>query len=872
MKPRTVRNRLLAAMVCLAVLPLMLLGVVLCWQSGALEKGRVEELQRALTSEASELLDLYVHEQELKLVALLESNRLPEMSREERLRAFLIFLSASGEQKHRDVFNEVAFLDAGGREAGRESRVEAVAGLAPRDRSREKAFLVPRLTGERYYGPVHFDAITGEPLMTIAIPVQDLRTLRFRGVLVAEMNLLSMAKIVADTPIGHDGIAFVTDSEGRVVAHPNLALVLKGSRFGPPTEPTIMTGSRGEPAEVDAQRIDFNGQALFVVTEVPLAQAFRQLFRSVVTIVIFLFAALAGAVGLWLVLVRQAVRPVEDLTVTARRIAAGDFAVAAELQDEFLSPADCGRPDEFGELAASLRAMTERLVATIGDLDKERNFVRSVIDSLSHPFYVVNVSDHTIRLANPAARFGDISAGATCHRLTHRSESPCHGQDHPCTIEEIRRTGQPVVLEHQHCLDGLPSRTYQVHGYPLFDSHGEVTQVIEYNIDITERKKLETQFQQAQRLEAVGSLAGGVAHDFNNILTTILGYSEMTLITIEPDNPLRKRFEAIHAAGERAADLTRQLLAFSRKQAMELKVFDLHPLIRNLAPMLTRLVSENVKMELRLAEQTGRIMADRSQVERVIMSLVANARDAMPEGGLLTIATAVVALDAEYCRGQVEVGPGRYVLLSVSDTGRGMPPEILEKIFEPFFTTKSRGDGTGLGLAALHGIVKQLDGHVAVVSEPGRGSTFQVYFPETQGEDGKEAEAAEALVPGRGTGTLLVVDDEPTTSQMVADTLTPLGYRVLVAASGEEAVRLFKEIDGKVDLLLTDVVMPDMNGRELADALTPLAPDLKVFFMSGYTDSIVVRQGVRKPGVLFIPKPLVPNRLAAKIRAILAAG
>ena len=435
-------------------------------------------------------------------------------------------------------------------------------------------------------------------------------------------------------------------------------------------------------------------------------------------------------------------------------------------------------------------------------------------------------------------------------------------------IREVKKTKKPVVVEHLHSDADGNVATFEIYGYPIFDDKGELIQVIEYNIDITEKKNLESQLMQSQKLEAIGSLTSGVAHDFNNYLTTIIGYSQLAVLQLPEEDPLRAQLESIYNAGEKAAALTRQLLAFSRKQVMEIKVIDLNELIRNMIKMLGRLVGERVEMQDTLGDSIGTIKADPGQVEQIVMNLAVNARDAMPDGGTLFFETSSIFLDADYCRSHPEMTPGPYVVFSVSDTGHGMTPEVREKVFDPFFTTKKRGEGTGLGLATVYGIVKQLKGQIFAYSEPGTGTTFKIYFPEFK-EVVEPLDQKESPAILGGSETILVVDDEPAIVVLVEDTLQSLGYEVLVAPSGEAALEVAKSCGKKINMLLTDVIMPGMNGRELAEKLMANDPEIKVLFMSGYTDNIITHQGVLKPGIMFVNKPLAPDQLARKIREVL---
>jgi nitrogen-specific signal transduction histidine kinase/ActR/RegA family two-component response regulator len=389
--------------------------------------------------------------------------------------------------------------------------------------------------------------------------------------------------------------------------------------------------------------------------------------------------------------------------------------------------------------------------------------------------------------------------------------------------------------------------------------------------DITERKSLERQLHQSQKMEAIGRLAGGVAHDFNNLLGVIMGYSEMVLHDLAQDDPRRGRIEQIRRSGERAAALTRQLLAFSRKQILEPRVLDLYALLADMDKMLRRLIGEDIELVTQPDPLLPPIKADPGQIEQIVMNLVVNARDAMPRGGTITIATTPLELDQDACRGYEGARPGCYVKLVVADTGVGMTPEVQSRVFEPFFTTKAAGSGTGLGLSTVYGIVTQSGGHIAVTSEPGRGTRFEILFPQVE----KEAIAGTTDRPAipespAGTETILVVEDEPMVREMLCDSLREIGYSVLEAGELGEADRRCREHDGPIHLLMTDVVLPGVGGRELAQRLTAIRPEMKLLFMSGYTDDAVVRQGILTAGVMFLQKPFTLDGMARKVREALA--
>jgi len=398
--------------------------------------------------------------------------------------------------------------------------------------------------------------------------------------------------------------------------------------------------------------------------------------------------------------------------------------------------------------------------------------------------------------------------------------------------------------------------------------HGQAMRGIGISLDVTERRSLEEQFQHAQKMEAVGRLASGVAHDFNNVLTAILGYCELLLNDIPSDDPRHADVALIHKAGVTAASLTRQLLAFSRKQIIEPTLLDLNRVVAEMQSMLGRLIGQDVKIVLRPQPEPARVNADRGQMEQIIMNLALNARDAMPTGGTMTIETSDVELDTHYAMRHRSAVAGPYVALRVTDTGTGITPAILLRLFEPFFTTKEVGKGTGLGLATVHGIVTRYGGSVDVSSEIGKGTSFTVYLPRTT--DVAPAVEPPPAVARRplATQTVLVVEDEAILRMLAKRMLERQGYTVLVAASAEEALRLFEQ-NASIDVLLTDVVMPGATGPELTGRLVEWRPGLKVIYMSGHTEDAIVQHGVLKPGVAFLQKPFTSESLGGKIRELL---
>ena len=402
---------------------------------------------------------------------------------------------------------------------------------------------------------------------------------------------------------------------------------------------------------------------------------------------------------------------------------------------------------------------------------------------------------------------------------------------------------------------------------PYRDNEGRVAGCLGVAVDITERKQLQDQLRQAQKMEAVGRLAGGVAHDFNNLLTVISGYSSFLLESLPDGSSLRSYAEQVSQAATRAAQLTAQLLAFGRKQMLQPSIMDINALVRDAETMLRRLIGEDIELVTDLRPSIGCILADPGQVYQVVLNLVVNARDAMPRGGRIAVATADVTIGEDEARHEMDTKPGDYVMLAVSDTGHGMSPEILAHLFEPFYTTKEVGKGTGLGLSTAYGIVKQSGGHISVESALGHGSTFRVYLPRAEGRiNGESAVDPETV---HGSETVLLVEDEEVVRQFARSVLEQAGYKVIEAANGQEALRRMQEPGRQVDAVLTDVVMPEMGGRELGEQVARLKPGVPVLYLTGYAEDSTPRDEAIPSGAVCLRKPFKPHELTARIREAL---
>jgi len=439
---------------------------------------------------------------------------------------------------------------------------------------------------------------------------------------------------------------------------------------------------------------------------------------------------------------------------------------------------------------------------------------------------------------------------------------------------EVLSSGQPKFIAEEPVTNPHTSETrwFQTIKIPLHMPGDETPTLLGIATEITDRKQLEEQLLQSQKMEAVGQLAGGIAHDFNNILTAIVGYTDLLTAELGANSRQLEDLEEIRKAARRAAALTRQLLSFSRKQVLEPRIVDVNGVVMNLDKMLRSLISENIALKIQLADDLDAARVDPNQLEQVIMNLAINARDAMPDGGTLTIETANATLDENYAATHVSVIPGDYVMLAVTDTGCGMSEATQTRIFEPFFTTKPAGRGTGLGLSTVYGIVKQSAGNIWLYSEPDKGTTFKIYLPALDALPEEIGKTAPIEAARQGSGTVLLVEDDEQLRRLTHRALATQGYVVLEADRGRLALDIARRHNGPIDLLLTDLVMPDINGRKLADALRAARPGLRVLFMSGYPDSAIVNHGMLEAGVAYLAKPFTTDAVARKVREVLNAG
>ncbi len=649
------------------------------------------------------------------------------------------------------------------------------------------------------------------------------------------------------------------------------AQTLSSATLGPDFRAAAAAISKGSPHFIhplDGQSLagyqvldDIYGRPAVIIRVLLPRTIYEQGHTSLLQFLLLLIAAgfVFGAATLYL-LERFVISRIANLTENVTQIGtSGDLAARLDVpgHDElaFLGIAINGMLEDLEksqierhEGRARLAVILERMPAILWTTDKELRYTSSMgaaLDSL-----------------------GVKSGGLTGRTLPEYFQT--NDPQHPSIAAHWRALAGEALTYELH----WQKRVFESHVRPLRGPDGEIVGVIGVALDITDRKQLADQLRQSQKLQAIGELAGGVAHDFNNLLMVVKGHAEMLLDRLprgsaDRQNLALQNVEQIQQAAERAAALTRQLLAFSRMQVLQPRVLDLNEVVAGMIQMVSRVIGANIELAFLPGANLGRVKADPSQIEQVALNLVVNARDAMPDGGRLTIETSNVQLERDYATQHAVVDPGPYVMLTVSDTGTGMDAATKARIFEPFFTTKAQGRGTGLGLATVYGVVKQSGGYVWVYSELGHGTTFKVYLPMVQAP--AEKTAPEKVVQGHepGTETILFVEDEQSVRELVSEYLSARGYQVLDASDGQQALEMAAAHTGKIQLLITDVVMPRLSGRELAARLTAARPDLKILYISGYTDDSVFRHGVLQGGMDFLQKPFNLKALAAKIREVL---
>jgi len=529
----------------------------------------------------------------------------------------------------------------------------------------------------------------------------------------------------------------------------------------------------------------------------------------------------------------------------------------------------------YQSLIKKLNMITQDLREKNRDLQEREKFINNILESVEEGFIVID-KDYRIISANRSfckvinSTLEEI-VGKRCYEVSHHINRPCYEKGTECPVEKTFASGEPHSVVHTHYDKDGNTIIAEVKSYAMKDESGEFISVIETINDITAEKKLEAQLRHVQKMETVGQLAGGLAHDFNNILTAMIGFGSILNMKMQESDPLRINVKQILSLSEKAAQLIQSLLAYSRKQVINLKQVNPNVIIKKDDKIFRRLIREDIELKMHLSDKALSVMADSGQIDQVLMNLVVNARDAMPDGGLLSIATGLIKVDNEFIKFHGYGKRGLHTSISVSDTGAGMDKQTMEKIFEPFFTTKEIGKGTGLGLATVYGIIKQHNGYIDVFSELGKGTTFKILLPAVSSEDGQERPSDLTDVTG-GTETLLLAEDNEAVRGSVKSMLEEFGYKVIYAVDGEDAIDKFMKYKDEIALLVLDVIMPKKNGDLVCSEIRKMRPDIKVLFMSGYPGDVLHKKGILDNDVNLLLKPVSPATLIHKVRDVLDAS
>ncbi len=736
---------------------------------------------------------------------------------------------------------------------------------------RDKEWFIKARKGAPVVGNLHISKLFRAPAVMIAMPIVNNQG-RQTGVIGLPLNLPRLAeKLFTTWHLPEKSNITVIDSQGNVIIDThheeniganirNRAIVQKAFSMPAGSEELICPDGIRRLHSFSS----VPGSGWKVIVGVPTQKAYSHAYAMGGHYIVMLLFVSLIALGLSLVLSMRITRNLSSLVHGLGEIERGNLSFTLTLTGH----------DELMDVAESFNKMVLKRKEMENAVQRSEAFLSSVLEGIGEGVVVID-RDYRIISANKGYCSQvkmpcDDIIGKHCYEISHRIDEPCHEKANgcDCAVKKCFETGEPHRAIHTH-YDRTNTPFYiETNAYPLKDAAGQVVSAIETLMDITEKKALEAQLMQAQKMESVGLLAGGVAHDFNNILTAIIGYANLLRMNMEKDSQSAAYVEQILASSERAANLTRSILAFSRKQIIDPKPMLLSDVITRLQKLLLRIIGEDIELRTSMPPQENAVMADVGQIEQVLMNLCTNAKDAMPDGGILMIETELFEFNEEYIKRHPFAKIGKYMALSVSDTGHGLDENTKERIFEPFFTTKETGRGTGLGLSIVYGIIKQHNGFINVYSEPGKGTTFRIYLPAI--EKDAAALAAPALTPViGGTETVLLAEDDAAVRELTQNILEEYGYRAILAEDGEDAAKQFMANPGSIDLLVLDVMMPKKSGKAVYDEARERKPGIKAIFMSGYTANMIDKKGILEAGIAFIAKPFSPNAFLRKVREVL---
>jgi PAS domain S-box-containing protein len=735
----------------------------------------------------------------------------------------------------------------------------------------DKPWFITAHKGTPVVGDLHLSKLFKTPAVMIAMPLKNNQG-RQIGVIGLPLSLPMLSKKLLTTwNLPERSTITVIDSQGNVLVdtyheanigtniHAESIVQKALSANAGSTEDTCYDGIRRLHSFSSVP-----GSGWKVIVGVPARQAYSNAYTMGGRyIVILLFVSLI-ALGLSLVLSMRITRNLSSLVHGLGEIERGNLSFTLTLTGH----------DELMDVAGSFNRMVLKRKEMESAVQRSEEFLSSVLEGIGEGVVVID-RDYRIISANKGycsqvKMSCDDIIGKHCYEISHHIDEPCHEKENACdcAVKKCFETGEPYRAVHTHYDKAKTPFYIETNAYPLKDAAGNVISAIETLMDITEKRALEAQLMQAQKMESVGLLAGGVAHDFNNILTAIIGYANLLRMKMEKNSQPAVFVEQILASAERAANLTRSILAFSRKQIIDPRPVRLSEVITRLQKLLLRIIGEDIELRTFMPRQETAILADAGQIEQVLMNLCTNAKDAMPDGGILMMETEFVEFNEEYVKRHAFAKPGKYMALSVTDTGHGLDENTKERIFEPFFTTKETGKGTGLGLSIVYGIIKQHSGYINVYSELGKGTTFRIYLPTIEKDAAALAVPALPPVIG-GTETLLLAEDDTAVRELSKNILEEYGYTVILAEDGEDAAAKFIANPGSIDLLVLDVMMPKKSGKAVYDEARERKPSIKALFMSGYTANMIHKKGILEAGIEFITKPFSPNAFLRKVREVL---
>ncbi|MEW6218262.1 MAG: ATP-binding protein [Thermodesulfobacteriota bacterium] len=910
---RGLRQRFAVAVCLVVIVPLILLGLTLSVLVYSSQREQILDLEREVVKRARNEIALATHELESMLHVAMLTGEILDLGPADRenLLQQLIFVENAGGQ---EIIEELLLVDRSGQERAHVSRVDIFTSADRRDWAGRAEIQEPLATGKHAYGPVVVDEENLEPWILHSMPITNYPGGPVQGVLLAKLRISAIWRPVVDRPFGERGLLFITDATGRVVAHPNISATLSSTFFLPGIDEGRGHGLEGEDLLLVREHFDLHQQRFFLVATTPHSEVLHTAWHSLGTTGVFVLVFLVAGTALGLAVIGRLVGPIENLAQRARQIGAGDLGVRAPLVGS----------DELGDLAASFNAMTDELVAKIDLLATreaaiqdsyqvqallnrllELSLTGQGLDEILRRFIETVTSFHVFGLEHTGVVFlregdvlkmkaasnlaeplralcAEVALGQCCCGKTALSREVLFAdrvdERHDITYPGMPPHGHycvPIVTEGSEVLGVFTC--YTKAGYRRSDkleaalkaAGSLAARIIRAKLAEEEQDKLRAQLRQSQKLEAIGTLAGGIAHDFNNILCPIVAYSELGLAEVPRDSKVHGYLAGIGQAARRASQLVQQILSFSRRNSQEVAPVELQVVIKEALKLLRASIPTFIQIRTNIDPRCGPVLANPVQIHQVLMNLCTNAYHAMrTSGGTLGVTLLPVRISAGDKVKGLHLAPGPYLRLEVSDTGSGMERAVLERIFEPYFTTKEKGEGTGLGLAVVHGIMQSLGGHVTVYSEVGQGTTFHLYFPERPATSAAAAIDSEAPLP-KGSERLLFVDDEAVIVDMARQVLAELGYQVTAFTDPQEALASFQAAPDGFDLLMTDMTMPKLTGDRLAHEARALRPGLPVVLCTGFSE-ILNEESAKAAGIdEYVTKPMGIRTIATVVRRAL---